>query len=200
MAQLREEFAQVCPEASVQIELLRPDKVDDAVIEGHADLGFISYPESRRDLAVIPWREERMTVAAHPSHRFAGRDSVEPPIYKTNCSGSKNSGFAKKSRFVSKYDDWVAPPSVKRTSPGPLSLPGTPGASPILRAYSPQMVGQGVAMCIFRGDGIRFSNNPERGTPTRVDEWTCLLTGTYWHEPKPSTPHVIELIVQESCD
>ena len=55
-------------------------------------------------------------------------------------------------------------------------------------------------MCIFRGDGIRFSNNPERGTPTRVDEWTCLLTGTYWHEPKPSTPHVIELIVQESCD
>ena len=78
MTRLREAFAQVCPEASVQIELLRPDKVYDAVMEDHADLGFISYPESRRDLAVIPWREERMTVAAHPSHRFAGRVSVEP--------------------------------------------------------------------------------------------------------------------------
>jgi DNA-binding transcriptional LysR family regulator len=78
MAQLRERFAQVCPEVSVQVELLRPDKVYDAVIEDQADLGFISYPEHRRDLAVIPWREERMTVAAYPSHRLAGRTLVQP--------------------------------------------------------------------------------------------------------------------------
>jgi DNA-binding transcriptional LysR family regulator len=93
MAQLREEFAQVCPEASVQIELLRPDKVYDAVIEGHADLGFISYPESRRDLAVIPWREERMTVAAQPSHRFAGRDSVEPADLQNELFGLEKQRF-----------------------------------------------------------------------------------------------------------
>ena len=62
-----EEFAQVCPGAELHIELLRPDKVYEAVIEDKADLGFISYPEHRRDLTVIPWREERMTVAVYPS-------------------------------------------------------------------------------------------------------------------------------------
>jgi DNA-binding transcriptional LysR family regulator len=73
MGRLREQFALTCPEASVQIELPRPDNVYDAVMEDHADLGFVSYPENRRDLTVIPWREERMTVAVHPAHRFAGR-------------------------------------------------------------------------------------------------------------------------------
>src|SRR5581483_4752785 len=78
MGRLREEFARVAPEANVQLELLRPDKVYQAVLEDNADLGFISYPEHRRELAVIPWREERMTVAAYPSHPFAGRAMVRP--------------------------------------------------------------------------------------------------------------------------
>jgi DNA-binding transcriptional LysR family regulator len=48
------------------------------VLEDQADLGFISYPEHRRDLTVIPWREERMTVAAYPSHPLARRGEVGP--------------------------------------------------------------------------------------------------------------------------
>ena len=78
MARLKDEFARVCPDAAVQVELHRPDKVYEAVSEDRADLGFISYPESRRDLTVIPWRDERMTVAAYPLHRFAGMPVVEP--------------------------------------------------------------------------------------------------------------------------
>ena len=61
------------PAPQLQVELLRPDKVYEAVLEDQADLGFISYPEHRRELTVIPWREERMTVAAYPSHPFAAR-------------------------------------------------------------------------------------------------------------------------------
>src|SRR5205814_8155702 len=38
----------------------------------------ICYPESNRDLTIVPWREERMTVAAYPSHAFAGRELVSP--------------------------------------------------------------------------------------------------------------------------
>ena len=76
MPQLREEFQRVCPGAQLHIELLRPNKVYEAVIEGEADLGFISYPEHRRDLTVIPWREERMTVAVYPSHPLAGREML----------------------------------------------------------------------------------------------------------------------------
>ena len=74
MSRLREEFARACPGAQLHVEYLRPDKVYQAVLEDQADLGFISYPENRRDLTVIPWREERMTVAVYPSHPFAGRE------------------------------------------------------------------------------------------------------------------------------
>ena len=78
MGRLREEFGRVFPGAAIQVQLLRPDKVYEAVLEDQADLGFISYPEHRRDLAVVPWREERMTVAAYPSHPFASREMVVP--------------------------------------------------------------------------------------------------------------------------
>jgi DNA-binding transcriptional LysR family regulator len=78
MSRLREEFAQSCPGAELRVEYLRPDKVYQAIIEDQADLGFISYPEHRRELTVIPWREERMTVAVYPGHRFAERELLLP--------------------------------------------------------------------------------------------------------------------------
>jgi DNA-binding transcriptional LysR family regulator len=76
MGRLKEEFARICPEATVRTELLRPDKVYEAVLSSEADLGFISYPENRRELTVIPWRDERMTVAIYPSHPLASRTVV----------------------------------------------------------------------------------------------------------------------------
>ena len=78
MSRLRDEFAEVCPGAQLHVEYLRPDKVYQAILEDTADLGFISYPEHRRDLTVIPWREERMTVAVYPTHRFARREILMP--------------------------------------------------------------------------------------------------------------------------
>jgi DNA-binding transcriptional LysR family regulator len=78
MSRLRDEFLRVCPGAQLHVEYLRPDKVYEAVLEDQADLGFISYPEHRRDLTVIPWREERMTVAAYPTHAVARQEMVLP--------------------------------------------------------------------------------------------------------------------------
>jgi DNA-binding transcriptional LysR family regulator len=78
MPLLREQFAQVCPDVQLHVEYLRPNKVYEAVLGDQADIGFISYPESNRDLTIIPWREERMMVAAHPSHPLAGRSLVAP--------------------------------------------------------------------------------------------------------------------------
>ncbi len=78
MSRLREEFTRAFPGAQLHIEYLRPDKVYEAVLEDQADLGFISYPENRRELTVIPWREERMTVVAYPSHPLAGRSALVP--------------------------------------------------------------------------------------------------------------------------
>ena len=75
---LREQFSHICPGVQLHVEFLRPDKVYEAVLTDQADLGFISYPENRRDLTVIPWREEQMTVAVYPSHPLARRRTVHP--------------------------------------------------------------------------------------------------------------------------
>ncbi len=78
MSRLREDFLRACPGAQLHIEYLRPDKVYEAVLQDQADLGFISYPEHRRDLTIIPWRDERMTVALYPSHPLATRQMLLP--------------------------------------------------------------------------------------------------------------------------
>lgn len=78
MTHLQEQFSACYPTASLHVEYMRPEKVYEAVLNGTADLGLISYPEGSRDLAVIPWRDEQMQVAVSPSHPFANRAEVYP--------------------------------------------------------------------------------------------------------------------------
>jgi DNA-binding transcriptional LysR family regulator len=76
MSHLKEEFSRQFPQASLEVEYLRPDKVYEAVLADRADLGFVSYPQASRLLAVIPFREERMAVCAAPSHPLGRRPVV----------------------------------------------------------------------------------------------------------------------------
>jgi DNA-binding transcriptional LysR family regulator len=78
MSRLREEFASRYPAASLQVDYMRPDRVYDAVRRDAADLGLVSYPESSREIAALPWRREEMQVAAPVSHAFSGRSEVLP--------------------------------------------------------------------------------------------------------------------------
>ncbi|MCU1260498.1 MAG: transcriptional regulator, LysR family, partial [Bryobacterales bacterium] len=78
MTRLREEFTEQFPQARLHVEYLRPDKIYEALLADHADLGLVSYPEGGRDLTVIPWREERMSVAMSPSHPLAAKRQVTP--------------------------------------------------------------------------------------------------------------------------
>lgn len=78
MAELRAEFARRCPQATIEVEYLRPEKVYEAVLGGHVDLGLVSYPAPSRGLAVRPWRQETMVVAAAPQHWLASRNSLRP--------------------------------------------------------------------------------------------------------------------------
>ncbi|MHC5540128.1 LysR family transcriptional regulator, partial [Singulisphaera rosea] len=73
-------FATLYPGANVQLEYLHPTRVVESVSEDGADLGLISYPRKWPEMTVIPWREEDMILAVHPSHRFAGLESV--PVEK----------------------------------------------------------------------------------------------------------------------
>jgi DNA-binding transcriptional LysR family regulator len=41
------------------------------VLSDEVNLGILSYPEERKGVSVIPWREEAMVLACHPEHRLA---------------------------------------------------------------------------------------------------------------------------------
>src|SRR5438067_3364752 len=66
------------PEARVQLECLHPHKVVEAVVQGEADVGIMSYPPADRALSSVPLRSEPMAFVCHPNHRLARRRIVMP--------------------------------------------------------------------------------------------------------------------------
>ena len=64
-------FNELRPQARVELEYLHPSRVCERVLNDEVDLGIISFPQGRRDLTVIPWRDEPMVVVCHPHHRLA---------------------------------------------------------------------------------------------------------------------------------
>jgi DNA-binding transcriptional LysR family regulator len=78
MAQLEREFSRRYPDAHLEVEYLRPEKVYEAVVTDRADLGLLSYPEATKEVTVLPWRQEEMVVAASPYHPLAAKSEVRP--------------------------------------------------------------------------------------------------------------------------
>jgi len=78
ISRLQDEFAARYRNAQLHVDYLRPDKVYEAVLTEQADLGLVSYPAGTKDLAVIPWREEEMTVATPPLHPLAKKAVIVP--------------------------------------------------------------------------------------------------------------------------
>ncbi len=76
MVQLEQEFGRRLPDAKLEVEYLRPEKVYGSVLSDSADLGLVSYPEPSREITVIPWRQEEMVVAASTYHPLAQRGNV----------------------------------------------------------------------------------------------------------------------------
>ncbi len=76
MTRLEKELSHWVPEAALVVEYLRPEKVREAVLMDRTDLGLVSYPEATKEIAAIPWREEKMMVAMAPSHPLASRASL----------------------------------------------------------------------------------------------------------------------------
>jgi DNA-binding transcriptional LysR family regulator len=78
MVELEQEFARRSPDARLEVEYLRPERVYAAVLADDADLGLVSYPEPSREITVIPWRMEEMVLAASPFHPLASQGKVSP--------------------------------------------------------------------------------------------------------------------------
>jgi DNA-binding transcriptional LysR family regulator len=74
----QQRFMSLYPEARVELELLHPHKVVEAVVSDEADVGIMSYPPTTRGFTVVPLRREPMAVVCHPSHPLARRRVVLP--------------------------------------------------------------------------------------------------------------------------
>lgn len=77
MTRYVESFHAQHPGAIVRLEYLHPTRVVEAVAAEEADLGLISFPKKWPELVAIPWRDEEMVVAVHPTHRFARLEALE---------------------------------------------------------------------------------------------------------------------------
>jgi DNA-binding transcriptional LysR family regulator len=82
MSRLREEFGTRFSGMQLHVDYLRPAKIYEVLLADHADLGLVSYPEAGKELKVIPWRREEMTVAATPSHALAAKKVIAPADLK----------------------------------------------------------------------------------------------------------------------
>lgn len=76
MSRCVRQFNERWPAAHVELEYLHPARVWERVLHDEVDVGIISFPQQRRDLTLIPWRDEPMVVACHPQHRLAGKTKI----------------------------------------------------------------------------------------------------------------------------
>jgi len=89
MSRLQDEFSVRFPNAHLYVDYLRPQKIYEALLSDQADLGLVSYPVATKELAVIPWREEEMVVAAAISHPLASK----PVLLPADLDGQEFIGF-----------------------------------------------------------------------------------------------------------
>jgi len=103
MNQCLESFQADHPQIRVRIEYLHPDRVFDRVLAGEADLGIVSFPPARRELAVIPWRREPMVVACPRGHPLAQFSAIPPH----DLNGMKFIAFDKDLRIRREVDRFL---------------------------------------------------------------------------------------------
>jgi DNA-binding transcriptional LysR family regulator len=77
MAQCVQEFMRAHADTKVEVDYAHPARVLERVMNDEVDLGIISYPDERRGLTVLPWREQEMVLVCLPQHRLARAKSVE---------------------------------------------------------------------------------------------------------------------------
>ena len=76
MSRCVQRFNELRPQARVELEYLHPSRVCERVLNDEVDLGIISFPEGRRGLTVISWRDEPMVLACQPQHRLAREKKI----------------------------------------------------------------------------------------------------------------------------
>jgi DNA-binding transcriptional LysR family regulator len=70
------QFIKEYPQVKIHIEYSRTDKVIEACLNNTIDFGIIALPLRRPNLAVIPFRHDKLVMICNPEHRLASRRRV----------------------------------------------------------------------------------------------------------------------------
>jgi DNA-binding transcriptional LysR family regulator len=70
------QFMKKHPQVKVHVEYSRTDKVYEACLQNTIDFGIIALPLRRPNLAVIPFREDRLVLICNPEHALARRRRI----------------------------------------------------------------------------------------------------------------------------
>jgi DNA-binding transcriptional LysR family regulator len=70
------QFMKTYPQVKVHIEYSRTDKVYEACLNNTIDFGIVALPLRRPNIAVIPFRDDKLVIVCNPEHRLARRRRV----------------------------------------------------------------------------------------------------------------------------
>ncbi len=76
MPEVTAEFRARRPDVSVRVDYLHPEEVYEAVAEGSADFGLLSYARSSRTVLATSWREEPMGLFCAADHVLSQRAEI----------------------------------------------------------------------------------------------------------------------------
>jgi DNA-binding transcriptional LysR family regulator len=83
------EYLREFPQVNVHVEYSRPNKIYDDAVAGRIDLGIVAYPAKHPQVAVIPFREDRLVVVCPPEHPL----STQRKVNVTRLDGEPCVGF-----------------------------------------------------------------------------------------------------------
>lgn len=103
MEECLREFNERYPDARADIHYQHPHQVVEQVLSGGAHLGLLSFPEEKRELAVIPWQEQPLVLVVNPRHKLAG----ESVVSVQRLQGESFVAFTPELTIRKRIDKWL---------------------------------------------------------------------------------------------
>lgn len=70
-------FLSEFPSVNVRVEYRRSNLVYEDVLHNSVDFGLVAFPIKNRQLEILPFREDRLVIIAHPDHPVAKETSIK---------------------------------------------------------------------------------------------------------------------------
>ena len=103
MEECLKEFNERYPDAKADIQYQHPHQVVEQVLSGGAQVGLLSFPEEKRELAVVPWQEQPLVLVVNPRHKLAG----EPVVSVKQLDGEAFVAFTPELTIRKRIDKWL---------------------------------------------------------------------------------------------